>query len=543
MRKILPTLGFIILILVCGVQVFSQDAVISNVRIAALPLWHPEEDSIAPLLSDSVHSSIQWTLRFIEGYVLVDPEVYPRGQSQLPEFLELYDLDNLIYGRVDIDGSAYTVTLLLYDNEKDRVEMVEQGSVTSSLEIFSLADDLSVSLLEKFLGRELEFGSLVFRNAGDGPGDYLVYINDILFGENITAVDIFLAGTYRMRIDQVHGDDVFSVYEEQVTVERERQAEVEFRLIRYGYAEFEREGPKADFRLFVDGVLLESDPEEPQILEIGTHRLSVRGRRSGEAPYIEVYDTIFTVSEGETVGVPYPSGPLAEGFVFSPGAPGSYRIYIDGERAGDNVGVMDNLIAGGYRIEIVQLFGIREVPVFRTIEKARRNRQVEIVFPLYPDFETAREASSDAGSFRLEPETNDWSAEVRGFGGAFVWTGVNTVILERKLSLSALAGFSILDGTEPVLSVLVEGAYILSRSRGFEPYVGGAFVMQTDFGVRNSMLDSIPSAVFQIGPVIGLSWFTGWKPVSHIFVENGLFYTIGLPFSLGYRFSVGVRLL
>jgi hypothetical protein len=542
MRKSLLTFGIAILLILCGVQVFSQDQVISNVRIAVLPLWYPEEDSIAPLLSDSVHSSIQWTLRFIEGYSLVDPESYPEGQSELPGFIETQKLDHLIYGRVDIDDGTYTVTLLLYDTEKDRVEMVEQGSVSSSLEIFSLADDLSVSLLEKFLGRELEFGSLVFENTGEGPGDFRVYINDIFFGENITAVDTFLSGTYRIKIDQKHEDDVFTVHEEQVTVEKDRRAEVEFRLIRYGYAEFEREGPKADFRLLVDGEVLESDPEEPAILEIGGHHFAVEERRGAVEPYVEVYDTSFTVTEGETAVVHYPTGPLAAGFSLLPEGTGSYRVYINDEPSGDTVEVLDNLIVGRYRIEIVQLFGSREIPVFRTIEKARRNRRVELEFTLYPDAETAREASTEADSFRPVPVTNDWSAEVRGFGGAFVWTGVNTVVIERKLSLSALAGFSIIDGIDPVLSVLLEGAYLLFQARGFEPYAGAAFVMQTDFGVHNSMLATIPAVVFQIGPVVGLSWFTGWKPVSHVFIENGLFYTIGLPFSLGYRFSVGVRL-
>lgn len=190
--KIKMTLLFLLFFLGAVVLPLSaQDQILSGVRVSVLPLWFNEDLSVGENLSDTVQSTIQWTIRFIQGYELIESEEYP-------------------------------------------------------------ADRLSVGILERFIGRRLVFGSVGFQDTGVGA-DYEVFINDTSLGVNPPGVPRFLTGSYRFKGNQLSRGDTIPLVDELIEVEENQRTTVDFRTFQYGKVLFRRRGPDKEFTLYENG--------------------------------------------------------------------------------------------------------------------------------------------------------------------------------------------------------------------------------------------------------------------------------------------------
>src|SRR6056297_3244161 len=128
----------------------SDDRVVAGDRVAVLPLWYQEEITVGENLSATVQETIQFLLRFLPNYELVESPGYPTGQSALATYGAENDLDTIIFGRINREDREYTVSLLLYDTATDQIVEVKQDTAFSMLEIFDLTDRLSLEILESY---------------------------------------------------------------------------------------------------------------------------------------------------------------------------------------------------------------------------------------------------------------------------------------------------------------------------------------------------------------------------------------------------------
>lgn len=537
-RKILAVL---LLVLAASGFLPAQDKIVRNVRVAVLPLWFAEDDGTGPIVSDAVQTSIQWTLRFIEGYILVESKHYPKGQSEIAQFASSNGLDNVIYGRVDNINGRYSVSLLLLDVKKDRVEVMEQGSVKRSIEIFDLADTLSIVLLEKFIGRKLEFGRVELNPRGDGPGTTRLFINGTLFGDNVTEIPKFLSGDYDFRIERQNGRDRLTVFDQSVTIKANTDNRFDYPMERYGYVDWHRAHTDPRGEYILDGRPIPPPAGYRMPLTMGTHTLIRKSEGS------ETYRTRFTVTEGETTGVlvnpNQPGGALSVTFEGN----GKTEILIDGLPA-RNTSPAGTLAAGEHLLEVRQLFGSETVAVYRTIiripTKANKTRTVTVT--LYADPETATAASLKLRKPPWPPPRTTLSAEVQTLGSAAIWAGGRYLTLDRQLGFSLLAGFSQLERGDPILAAEAKAHWIFLERWGFEPYAGLAALMFTDFGAGNTISDwqggVYTDPQFYIGPQAGISWNPRLPVVDSVYTEIMFCIPLDERAAPGLRWTLGLRL-
>jgi hypothetical protein len=495
----------------------AEDMVVSDVRVAVFPLWYNEEiDNIGPALSETVQSTIQWILRFVDGYTLVETEAYPEGQFQMGDYVKKNNLDNVIYGRVDYDGTEYSISILLYDARNDRLAVVKQGSVKKVMEIFALADTLSVELIEQFIGRKLEYGSIVFEPSGDGPGIYRILINGIPFGEDIAEIPRFLTGEYRLTIEQVNGKDTLVIADRTLTLGKDKTVSVPFAKVRYGYLNVLRKGYASPVTLTDSGQPRSFKWNNPVPVPVGARILEFRQLDGTGQPWLLATETV-SITEGETSPVTIKTILLSRGIILSAPEGASYVLTVNGSPYQGGP-----LPAGKYLLAVYPGGVESAEPVLeKTIRLGEESEGTVTV--------------SDDGSAAyaqinyLKP---DLLVELQTAAGSWAALGGRAELLGGRLGLSLLAGYY-MKGEIPAVSGQFKAHWIFLPSALLRPAAGVSLFYSTDFNRQEWLA----------GPEVELAWETGLPVLTQVYAETGLYYRFGaVDYMINWRFAIGVRL-
>jgi hypothetical protein len=116
----------------------------------------------------------------------------------------------------------------MFDRAEGAIVYDNTWQITSVFEIFDTADLIIEAMLDQFSDERLAFGRLAITNSG-ARGDYQVYINDNLLGENLTQTRI-LAGTHDVRVEQRRMFGRFIVAEERVTVPEDGRGQLQIAI-------------------------------------------------------------------------------------------------------------------------------------------------------------------------------------------------------------------------------------------------------------------------------------------------------------------------
>lgn len=169
------------------------------------------DDPRAEQLAQTIEETMELSLKLLGLYEVksLPEEVWNSPEGTGVEDLEntaFYDsfsvehrVDNIIFGRVEQEGSTVEVVLSVYSRERGEVALTREGKAESFLDVFSLTDELTLALLEGFTRQRLAFGRVEFKNTGE-PRDYFVYFDGNELGKNVRALDKVLAGEHRLQI-------------------------------------------------------------------------------------------------------------------------------------------------------------------------------------------------------------------------------------------------------------------------------------------------------------------------------------------------------
>jgi TolB-like protein len=189
----------------------------------------PQNDVVADTSTDT----IELTLRLLDQYEVVgdtartsDP-LMDAPVSELRRIAGEENVDNVIFGSVStLEGGGFLFQLSVYDRAQDGISLQSESRSPSLFGVFDASDELVADAVSGFSGVRIGFGSL--RIASEGSGEFLLYVDGSLLGENTTSVDRILIGNRQIEIRQVRGDQETPIYREAVTIRENQTTTVAF---------------------------------------------------------------------------------------------------------------------------------------------------------------------------------------------------------------------------------------------------------------------------------------------------------------------------
>lgn len=492
-------------------------------NVAVIPLWYNNDEDIAKELSNTVQSSIQWMIRLIDGYNLVETENYPETQQEIINYSNKNELDLVIYGLIDIEDE-YTVSLILYNSETDSIQEIEKDSVSNIMDTFDLADQLSIKIIESFIGRKLEFGRLIFNNGTireNATTEF--YINDTHIGSNLSAISPFLVGTYNLKIIQVEEDTRLEIFNEVVNISKDESTLINYSMLSFGFLDIKIKGPNVPIKVLLNGV--ESNIKETGIypLPVGIYNIEPILDPFNDESLYPLESKIVEVYELENSDLTIIRNKISNGITFETDSEGEYKIEIDGEVIDSS---SSGLIEAGYHdVNIYQDLGNSERRIFsRGIWLGSKIQNIEFSIP-----------EPDENRIVLDSERSNFSLEYQGLGGSVSGVGLHFDLLGKRLGLSALVGFSISELSDQSISfnMLYMGKvyYTPWPESRISPYLGGVILI----GSANE------SFLFLTGPLLGITVNLNNRAFSSIYVEFQSHIWLGNTFKPANQIGFGFR--
>ena len=185
-------------------------------RVAALPIVNSaggfEYDSICDAITKSLHINLSLLYR----YDVVEIPASDVG-LELGEITEIYRLDNVLFGSLDLIDETYSITLSVYDREASETTISLTTPPTDAFGVFDAADDATLELTAQFSGVHIGFGSLEIE-ASEASGLFDVYLDSTRIGGGSGSHERILNGDYTLSLRQTRFGERKSVHSESVTI-------------------------------------------------------------------------------------------------------------------------------------------------------------------------------------------------------------------------------------------------------------------------------------------------------------------------------------
>ncbi len=203
-----------------------------NAHIGILPVVNVEKTTELEAISNTITDTVELTLKLMGRYVV---ERLPRKSpyehpSEILKLVKKLRLDNVIFGRVKMEkNGTVVIELSVYDRSKDKVTITKVEKAETLFDIFDVSDTVILSLVNKFSGIHVGFGSLELINKGE-DGEFKVYIDGAFLGNNKYTFDRVLNGEHLVEIrqDRMFGEE--RIFEKKVTILEDESVTVEFSI-------------------------------------------------------------------------------------------------------------------------------------------------------------------------------------------------------------------------------------------------------------------------------------------------------------------------
>ncbi len=216
-KKKVLLLPFLALLLLPAVSSYGQTAV----GVAQLG---SDQDARSAAVAHETTRVIELILNQMDGYYAQRLSAVKEGQ----EAVAVGQNDYLIHGNVEKTGQATRITLRLYGKQSQQEDWQIQRDIESAFELFDVAEQAAVALLENLSGQTLRFAELRFVNNGR-PGAYRVLIDGYDAGNDVQRLRV-LAGTREIQVVQDRMLAVTSLYSQSANLTEGQQRAVEFSI-------------------------------------------------------------------------------------------------------------------------------------------------------------------------------------------------------------------------------------------------------------------------------------------------------------------------
>jgi len=212
MKKIL----ILILVFACAIVAFplaaqvkqSAQTVSSTVsdkpRLAVFGFLNLTEDDAFSIPAETASNSLFITMRMLNLFQVTDQDTVPRSLTDtgLAQWCARNNIDFVIFGTVKLrEDGGQDYRLAYFSSAAKRITASKKESGENVLDVFSVVDTLTESMLGTIVDNKISFGSLAFENSGI-EGDYDVYLDGSFIQTNPPKFDRVPVGEHTVRVVQ-----------------------------------------------------------------------------------------------------------------------------------------------------------------------------------------------------------------------------------------------------------------------------------------------------------------------------------------------------
>jgi hypothetical protein len=181
-------------------SIFSQDAPMAHVAVVQFSnqTGSASYDAACKAATDTLFL----TLRQLGRYRVQSEDTAGSGEDALRAMAEEKRLDFIMYGKMSKGKSGgIDCSLSVFDRAKGKTSLSRSGKAAGVLDVFEVADELVVSVLESMTGSHIGFGSLKLTNTGE-KGSYAVLMDGYPVGKDLASIERVLNGIHAVTVVQ-----------------------------------------------------------------------------------------------------------------------------------------------------------------------------------------------------------------------------------------------------------------------------------------------------------------------------------------------------
>lgn len=200
-------------------------------RIGIVPLLNMSDDPGSDALAETVTRSIELNLGLLGQYQVlrVSESLRDTSPARLDALAARNRYENIVYGTIETPNRGTTeFRVAVFDHAAGAVTYENTWTITSLFEVFDTADLVVEAMIGQFSTERVTFGEIAFSNVGT-RGDYRVYVDDSLLGENISRSRL-LSGRYSIRIEQTRMFGPHVVHETDVAIPEDGTGQIQFSI-------------------------------------------------------------------------------------------------------------------------------------------------------------------------------------------------------------------------------------------------------------------------------------------------------------------------
>ncbi|MFP4364562.1 MAG: hypothetical protein ACLFR1_11930 [Spirochaetia bacterium] len=230
MKTVRSVCIIIALLAISVLGMYAQDE--NTVTVGVLPIRNNSERSHYDMPAGSATRLLILNLGLMNEYdvfEIPEEEITDTDIETIREYAEMDNVDNVIFGTLETEGSGVVINLTVYDRAEDRFTIEHEVESRDIFEIFEVMDTATYDLVEAFSGVHIGFGTLEIVNTG-ASGEYVVFLNGNMLEAEQSEFDDILIGDYRLEIQQNRMFGRYRVLTRDIVIQEERTTEVEFSI-------------------------------------------------------------------------------------------------------------------------------------------------------------------------------------------------------------------------------------------------------------------------------------------------------------------------
>jgi TolB-like protein len=208
----------------------ASAAVSEKPRLAVFGFLNLTEDDSFSIPAETASNNLFITMRMLNLFQTMEQDTVPRNltDSGLEQWCARNNVDFVIFGTMKLrDDGGQDYRLAYFSRAAKRITASKKESGENVLDVFSVVDSLTDSMLGTIVDNKISFGSLAFANTGI-EGDYDIYLDGSFIQTNPSKFDRVPAGDHTVRV--VQKATGIELVNKTVTVAAKKQDKIEFAL-------------------------------------------------------------------------------------------------------------------------------------------------------------------------------------------------------------------------------------------------------------------------------------------------------------------------